>query len=205
MKKLITLLASVLIVCILSSTIAFAEENPLLAIAMEMVNDVHALANDTKYFESIGYNYEKDYVDSFADAECSNVSQIISVSIPGVNLLMLFAGGARMSTPGKTKCEQSVYSLGTMWNANKSANAISQSTLLTWSRSYTEPEDFQNCFWLVDCGDAIYGVSFMETGDGIITATAAPIFLNEGETIETVEDFIRERMPIASLEPISLE
>jgi hypothetical protein len=42
----------------------------------------------------------------------------------------------------------------------------------------------------------------LETGEGIITATAAPMFLDDGETIESIKDFIRERLPFAVFEPI---
>lgn len=46
MKKSTTLLIGILVLCILSSSFALAEEDPLLALSMEMINGVHELAND---------------------------------------------------------------------------------------------------------------------------------------------------------------
>ncbi|MGI6236194.1 MAG: hypothetical protein ACOYI7_01420 [Candidatus Excrementavichristensenella sp.] len=204
MKKSTTLLIGILVLCILSSSFALAEEDPRLALSMEMIHGVHELANDEQYFQFTGFMEHNDgmnFIAPLAETDCSDLRQAYSVRFPAVDMMMLLAG-TNMSKPGKTKCKLSVYHVDSLWNGFKSPAAISQSTFLSWSRSYAAPVDFQDSTWIMDCGGAVYCVTFLETGEGIITATAAPMFLDDGETIESIKDFIRERLPFAVFEPI---
>ena len=86
----------------------------------------------------------------------------------------------------------------------RGSTALTCRSYLTWSRCYAEPADFRNCYWIVSCGDAVIGISFIETGDNIITATASPMFLEEGETLDTIRDFIRESSPTVLISTVDI-
>ncbi|MGI6174407.1 MAG: hypothetical protein ACOYI8_11025 [Christensenellales bacterium] len=203
MKKCLSLLAVLLVLCIFGGSIAVAEEDPLLAISMEMVANVHALASDAGYMGMYGFMSDQEYIPTFAEADCADLRQAYSLKIPGVNLLMLLAGGTKMSEAGRIKAKRTLYSsLSSYWNGSKGSSAMTDATLLTWSHSYAAPEGFGDCAWLVDCSGAIYHIAFVETGENIITATASPIFLDEGETIDTVLESFREQNPTLSLSQI---
>lgn len=207
MRKFHCLICLILCVCFLCGSCASAEEKSLQKIAAELINDLHELANDEAYLEATAssISYYKPYFASIAEADLTDMKSIVSVKIPGTGLLMLITGSAKMSRPGREKALQSIYRFGTIINARYGSDALAASAILTFSRTYLAPEFFSNCCWLVDCGDAIVCVSFIETGDGIITATAEPLFLSEGKTMDDLKKEIRSSIPIALFIPVKPE
>ena len=207
MRKFRCLICLILCVCFLCGSCASAEEKSLQKIAAELISDLHELANDEIYLEATAGNTSscQAYIMSIAEADLSDIKSIVSVKIPGTGLLMLIAGSAKMSKPGREKALQSFYRFDTIINARYGSNALAASAILTFSRTYLAPEFFSNCCWLVDCGDAIVCVSFIETGDGIITATAEPLFLSEGKTMDDLKKEIRSSIPIALFIPVKPE
>ena len=118
-------------------------------------------------------------------------------------LIAQVMGGSRLSDVGRSNIIKSAYAgPGNTWNAQKSADAMSQAAVLSLSRSYLKSNGFQNCVMLLDCGGAVYAVSCVETGAGIITATATPMFLDEGESMETVVQNLRQEAPAYAVEQI---
>ena len=63
------------------------------------------------------------------------------------------------------------------WNAYVSAEAVAASTMLAYTRTYSMPEDFEQCALILRFDGAQVGVAFMQTGEDTITATAYPLFL----------------------------
>lgn len=192
MKKWFSLLAVALACCTLIGCAAFAENDPLMDIAMDMARDVHTLANDEMYFTINGMP-STAYTSAFAAADCDDLRsayRILSVA-PLITEIM---SGGQLSPAGRNRIVCSMYQLENFWNGAKSVDAMRSSTLLSWSRSYAEPDDFQNCALILNYGNAICIVSCIETGESIITASAAPLFLDEGENIENVLQFFREKM-----------
>ena len=202
MKRWISILVTVLVVFSLIGGAASAQSDPLIDISMDMARDLHTLANDEAYFEFMGYTYTKDYISAFAAADCDELRSAYRVTT-AATLIAQIMGGSRLSDVGRRNVIKSAYAgIGNSWNAQKSMDAISQAAVLNLSRSYLKPNGFQNCIMLLDCGGAVYAVSCVETGAGIITATATPMFLDEGENIETVVQSIRQEAPAYAVEQI---
>lgn len=202
MKRWISILVTVLVVFSLIGGAAFAQSDPLIDIAMDMARDLHTLANDEKYFELMGYTYTRDYISAFAAVDCDEMRSAYRVT-SAATLIAQVMGGSRLSDVGRSNIIKSAYAgPGNTWNAQKSADAMSQAAVLSLSRSYLKPNGFQNCVILLDCGGAVYAVSCVETGAGIITATATPMFLDEGESMETVVQNLRQEVPAYAVEQI---
>ena len=201
MKRWISMLVMVLLVFSLIGGAAFAQSDPLIDVAMDMARDLHTLANDEAYFELMGYTFTRDYISAFAAVDCDELRSAYRVTSMAT-LIAQIMGGSRLSDVGRSNFIKYVYAgPGNSWNARKSADAISQAAVLSLSRSYLKPNGFQNCIMLLDCGGAVYAIS-CETGAGIITATATPMFLDEGENIETVVQSIRQEAPAYAVEQI---
>ena len=97
-----------------------------------------------------------------------------------------------LSNAGQERFEQMLpQSLLTQANGNRGADWLALAAMLTFSRTYVMPEDFAPCIDLIEFDGAIVSVSFAQTGEETITATAMLV----ANGAEDIESFAREVAP----------
>lgn len=178
--------------------------DPLLNIAMEMVWGVHELAGDENYHSMMMGNTDHSFLPGIAATDCTDLRSAQRIEI-GASFIMIVANmfGGRLSPTGNAAVKASTPSMFySMWNGNQGALALSEQAICTWERTFLAPENFSSCEMLLDCGGALYWVAFAETGDGIITVTAAPLFMRNDNTVEDIFDSANEIIPILRPEQI---
>ena len=91
----------------------------------------------------------------------------------------------------------------TQWNAYVSTEAVAASTMLAYMRTYSMPEDFEQCALILRFDGAQVGVAFMQTGEDTITATAYPLFLAEDSSLEeSIEAISQGDVPLMAVEKL---
>ena len=178
--------------------------DPLLNIAMELVWGVHELAGDENYHSVMMSDIDRSFLPGIAATDCTDLRSAQRIEI-GASLGMIVANmyGGSLSPTGNAAAAASIpRMLSSMWNGRQGALASSEQVLCTWERTFLAPENFSNCAMLLDCGGAFYWVAFAETGDGIITVSAAPLFMRNDNTVEEIFDSANEIIPILYPEQI---
>ena len=91
----------------------------------------------------------------------------------------------------------------TQWNAYVSTEAVAASAMLAYTRTYSMPEDFEQCALILRFDGAQVGVAFMQTGEDTITATAYPLFLAEDSSLEeSIEAISQGDVPLMAVEKL---
>lgn len=91
----------------------------------------------------------------------------------------------------------------TQWNAYVSTEAVAASAMLAYTRTYSMPEDFEQCALVLQLDGAQVGVAFMQTGEDTITAAAYPLFLAEDSTLEeSIEAISQGDVPLMAVEKL---
>lgn len=178
--------------------------DPLLNIAMEMVYGVHELAGDENYHSLMRGDAALTFLPGIAATDCTDLrsAQRIEISSSFIMIAASMLDGS-LSPTGKAASEASIPSMFiSMWNGAQGSTALAEHTVCKWDRTFLAPENFSNCAMLLDCGGTLYWVAFAETGDGIITVTAAPLFMQDGSTAEDIFDFANESIPLLHSEQI---
>lgn len=207
MKKVISVLLCLLMLTAAVSVPAAAEGNPLLPYAMEMIANLHELAGDEIYLNAMTVGTDLSLTDALAATDCGDfrcgylltVQEILLE--PYLNLQIDYDG---MSEPGKKAVSSMILNTApNQWNAQKPEAALIQSSILSCGGIFAEPEGFEKCMMIIDCGGALYCVSFTECAEGFISGRVSPLFTGEGETAETALQYIFAVMPLFIITPVT--
>lgn len=207
MKKAISVLLCLLMLTAAVSVPAAAEGNPLLPYAMEMIADLHELAGDEIYLNAMMVDADFSLADALAATDCSDFRCGYQLTVQEILLepyLNLQIDYNEMSEPGKKAVSGMILNTASnQWNARKSTTALALSGILSCGGIFAEPEGFEKCMMIIDCGGALYCVSFTECAEGFISGRMSPLFTGEGETVETVLQFIVAMMPLFIVTPVT--
>ena len=193
MKRLISgVLALLMLLC----GLALAEEESYLREGLELAEMVGALARDDGYLTSVGGMSFK-CIDLLKKADFTTLKSAWRCEIPGEDALKALIG-SELSDAGMEKMWRMLPSaVPSMYNARQSQEAIAAGSILTYSRTYRMPEDFAPRIYVLELEGAMIYVAFDATGEDTITAFAAPIFFEDGMSVEQVIDgFSMEEMPL---------
>ena len=206
MKKQIAVILCLLMLTAAVSVPAAAEGNPLLPYAMEMIANLHELAGDEIYLNTMTVGTGLSLSEALAATDCGDFRcgyQLIMQEIllePNLNLQIDYN---EMSEPGKKAVSGMILNTApNLWNTKKSDAALIQSSILSCGGIFAEPEGFEKCMMIMDCGGALYCVSFTECAEGFISGRVSPLFTGEGETADTVLQFIVSMMPLFIVTPV---
>ena len=188
MKKLLALLMAALML----TGAAFAEEDDwYLDTAEELAACVGELAGDEAYLNAMGYPVElvgmaHDYV--YVDFTVLLAAWRIEWSETDDLLQALFAvETGELSDAGRDYLVQNTARWPLLRTNSEEGTAewFATSQMLTYSRTYIMPEDFQTCTYLLlfngKMNAEMIGVAFSQTGEETITATALPVLPTVGE------------------------
>ena len=179
-----------------------AYDDPLLNIAMDMIENIHTLAGDAAFFELYGVSHT-EYAPRLAAADPKDLRGVYNISMPD-GLLKLALGFAADLTPAAEARAAGRLSdvFGSLWNGDKGSQALAEVSVLQWSRPYLSPEGFAPCTWIIDCGGALYWASFTQSNEGIMTVSVSPLLLDEGEDFGDVEAYLNERIQMVGVRQI---
>lgn len=207
MKKVICVLLCMLTLTAALAAPAAAEENPLLPYAMELIADLHELAGDGIYLNAMTVGTDLSPADALAATDCGDFRCGYQLTVqeillePYLNLQTDYDG---MSGQGKKTVSGMILNTApNQWNARKSTAALALSSILSCGGIFAEPEGFEKCMMIIDCGGALYCVSFTECAEGFISGRVSPLFTGEGETAETALQYIFAVMPLFIITPVT--
>lgn len=159
-------------------------DDPMMNIAMELIFDVHAVANDENYL-SLSTTMELEYIPALAATDPYDLRSIHRIVIPEAALKVLVGFDMDLSPAAMSRVNRMIATeVPSQWNRKMDFAALAEYALLVWSKPYPMPEGFSPCSWLVDCGGALYWIGFEQSGEDIITAHISPVWLAERETLE---------------------
>ena len=175
--------------------------DPLLNIAWEIASGVHELAGDEVFIDAYMSMPSYEYLPDIANSDFSDLRYAARIDLPENAILGLINLAMGKVTPtGRAKMASNLLtSIPTMWNGRQSAQAISEMTIVSWSRAYPMPENFSPCAILLDCGGIAYWVSFSEAGEGIMSASGMPILLGENESVSDFIQNFTDEFPLGKL------
>ena len=178
MKKQIAVILCLLMLTAAVSVPAAAEGNPLLPYAMEMIASLHELAGDEIYLNAMTVGTDLSLTDALAATNCGDFRCGYQMTVqeillePYLNLQIDYDG---LSGQGKKAVSGTILSAASnQWNAKKSEAALIQSSILSCGGIFAEPEGFEKCMMIIDCGGALYCVSFTECAEGFISGRVSP-------------------------------
>lgn len=165
-------------------------DDPLLNIAMNMIVNIHTLAGDDQYFEMYGLS-EPEYSPIIAETDPRDLRAIYQITLPDGLMKIVMGIGFDLSDAARERATGTMaVSISNLWNGSRGNQALAEQSCLQWSRPYLAPENFEPCTWLMDCGGALYWASFVQSNEGIMTVDVSPMFLNEGEDINTALEYL---------------
>ena len=186
MKKLIAgMLALLMLLC----GAALADEDGYLYNGMVLAEKVGELAQDDAYRAAVtGRNL--DCADSLKKAVFSDLKSAWRCEFPEDEVTkLLFENEPELSEAGKermlTQLPSEIFS---SYNGLMGTDELVAGTVLTYSRTYRMAEGFGPCIYVLELEGAMVGVAFVATGESTITASAMPIFYEEGSSAEQVID-----------------
>ena len=193
MKKLLALLMAALML----TGAALAEEDDwYLNTAEELAACVGELVGDEAYQQLMsGLEFEELDALKGVDYTAPVAAWRIEWSAAGDLLLALYSTveAGDLSDAGRDRFDQLVaQSLLQQANSAEGANWLAVSTMLTYSRTYLMPEDFEACTYLLEFDGGLVGVAFSQTGDETITVTAQLVSLGD----QSVEEWLQSLMPL---------
>lgn len=189
MKRIFCLIIAVLFVtpCALSEG---SIQDWYLEVGAQMAQEMGVLVSDEAYAE-LYVATGLDCIDLLREADYEQVSEAYYYKMPSMFLMkviMNLAEDEKMSDIAwelfEMRFPQMILSL---YGGNKGSEALAATSVMTFSRTFSEPEGFSAGLLLLVVTDGMTGVSFTKTGDDTVTATIQPVFLMEGGTEETIE------------------
>lgn len=188
MKKLfMTLLVLLMLGCP-----ALAEEADwYLDKAQELAVKVGVLAKDESYFQMMtGQSF--DCAELLKTADFEKMVSAYRCTLPdeaGVRVILRLVSGGEMSDAALDWQIRSLpETVLTMYAGKRGADELAVASMLTYSRTYIAPENFEQCVYVLELDGAIVGVSFSRTGDETVTVSARPMFVDENEGIADALD-----------------
>ena len=108
----LSILALCTVLSLCCAPLAYAGDMSLQDIAIELINGMHDLANDTTYLKQWTLDPsddEKSYIRSIAEADCSRIDTILSVDDPVSTTLAKLLVLSDMCEAGREISVQSLY------------------------------------------------------------------------------------------------
>lgn len=196
MKKL---LAIVLAILISLSIPAFAEEeNWYLNTAKELAIMVGEFSRDEGYQEMMGGHF--DVIDTIKTADFENILSAWRYGSPAtdsmVSLLSIASNTPMCEAAQKYLADRFLGTIVSMHNSRYGAENLAAATVISYSCTYVMPDDFAPCIIALELDHAAIAVSFIQTGDDTITATACPLFGSADESFSETVQSLNGPMPM---------
>ena len=205
--KMKRMFAAAVALALFCTGLAFAQEETqeddwYLETASELARCVGELAGDEAYMQMMTSN-PFDILAPLQEADFASVAGAWRIRI-GEGMISLMGTLDEMSQTGRESLNSKMPSaILTQWNAYVSAEAVVASTMLAYTRTYSMPEDFEQCTLILQFDGAQVGVAFMQTGEDTITATAYPLFLAEDSSLEeSIEAISQGDVPLMAVEKL---
>ena len=205
--KMKRMFAAAVALALFCTGLAFAQEETqeddwYLETASELARCVGELAGDEAYMQMMTSN-PFDILAPLQEADFASVTGAWRIRI-GEGMISLMGTLDGMSQTGRESLNSKMPSaILNQWNAYVSAEAVAASTMLAYMRTYSMPEDFEQCALILQFDGAQVGVAFMQTGEDTITATAYPLFLAEDSSLEeSIEAISQGDAPLMAVEKL---
>ena len=205
--KMKRMFAAAVTLALFCTGLAFAQEETqegdwYLETAGELARCVGELAGDEAYMQMMTSN-PFDILAPLQEADFASVTGAWRIRI-GEGMISLMGTLDGMSQTGRESLNSKMPSaILNQWNAYVSAEAVAASTMLAYTRTYSMPEDFEQCALILRFDGAQVGVAFMQTGEDTITATAYPLFLAEDSSLEeSIEAISQGDVPLMAVEKL---
>lgn len=205
--KMKRMFAAAVALALFCTGLAFAQEETqeddwYLETASELARCVGELAGDEAYMQMMTSN-PFDILAPLQEADFASVTGAWRIRI-GEGMISLMGTLDGMSQTGRESLNSKMPSaILNQWNAYVSAEAVAASAMLAYMRTYSMPEDFEQCALILRFDGAQVGVAFMQTGEDTITATAYPLFLAEDSTLEeSIEAISQGDVPLMAVEKL---
>lgn len=205
--KMKRMFAAAVALALFCTGLAFAQEETqeddwYLETASELARCVGELAGDEAYMQMMTSN-PFDILAPLQEADFASVTGAWRIRI-GEGMISLMGTLDGMSQTGRESLNSKMPSaILNQWNAYVSAEAVAASAMLAYTRTYSMPEDFEQCALILRFDGAQVGVAFMQTGEDTITATAYPLFLAEDSSLEeSIEAISQGDVPLMAVEKL---
>lgn len=205
--KMKRMFAAAVALALFCTGLAFAQEETqeddwYLETASELARCVGELAGDEAYMQMMTSN-PFDILAPLQEADFASVTGAWRIRI-GEGMISLMGTLDGMSQTGRESLNSKMPSaILNQWNAYVSAEAVAASAMLAYMRTYSMPEDFEQCALILRFDGAQVGVAFMQTGEDTITATAYPLFLAEDSSLEeSIEAISQGDVPLMAVEKL---
>lgn len=205
--KMKRMFAAAVALALFCTGLAFAQEETqeddwYLETASELARCVGELAGDEAYMQMMTSN-PFDILAPLQEADFASVTGAWRIRI-GEGMISLMGTLDGMSQTGRESLNSKMPSaILNQWNAYVSAEAVAASAMLAYMRTYSMPEDFEQCALILQFDGAQVGVAFMQTGEDTITATAYPLFLAEDSSLEeSIEAISQGDVPLMAVEKL---
>ena len=205
--KMKRMFAAAVALALFCTGLAFAQEETqeddwYLETASELARCVGELAGDEAYMQMMTSN-PFDILAPLQEADFASVTGAWRIRI-GEGMISLMGTLDEMSQTGRESLNSKMPSvILNQWNAYVSTEAVAASAMLAYTRTYSMPENFEQCALVLQLDGAQVGVAFMQTGEDTITAAAYPLFLAEDSSLEeSIEAISQGDVPLMAVEKL---
>lgn len=199
LKCMALLLAAMLLI---GSAMAEESENDwYLDISMQLARDVGELAGDEAYIALVLPSLlEDEGTSALGQADYTTLESAYRLTLPDVAELAELAG----LPEGEHLSEMGLWILETMtpdsilfnYVADKEINSISRMSVLSVTRTYTMPEGFEPCVYILEFDHVLIGVAFSQTGEDTVSVAAKPLSGDGSENSEGAIQEIQEKFHV---------
>ena len=199
LKRVALLLAALLLI-----GSAMAEESGsdwYLDISMQLARDVGELAGDEAYIALVLPSLLGDEETSALNqADYTTLESAYRLTLPDMVELAKVAG----LPEDEHLSEMGLWILETMtpdsilfnYVADKEIDSISRMSALSVTRTYTMPEGFEPCVYILEFDHVLIGVAFSQTGEDTVSVAAKPLSGDESENPDDVIQKSREKFHV---------
>lgn len=197
MKRFLMLLMAL----VMLSCPALAEEvDWYLETALEHAGKVGELVKDETYHQLMT-SMEFECIDNIKAADFETLISAHRCTLPdeaGIRVLLKAVAGWELSDVAMNVQIATLPELPiSLYIGMIGSNELAASTLLRYSRTYTAPENFEPCTYVLEMDGAVVAVAFCETGTDTMTVSAQPLFAKEDTKIDDLlEDFVGGNIPM---------
>lgn len=199
LKRMALLLAAMLLI---GSAMAEESENDwYLDISMQLAQDVGELAGDEAYIALVLPSLLGDEgTSALGQADYTTLESAYRLTLPDVAELAELAGlpeGEHLSEMGLWMLE-TVTPESILFNyiGYMDVDYLSRAAMLSVMRTYTMPEGFEPCVYILEFDHASIGVAFSQTGENTVSAAAKPLSGDGSENSEGAIQEIQEKFHV---------
>lgn len=199
LKRMALLLAAMLLI---GSAMAEESENDwYLDISMQLARDVGELAGDEAYIALVLPSLlEDEGTSALGQADYTTLESAYRLTLPDMVELAKVAGlpeGVQLSEMGLWILEtMTPDSILFSYVADKEIDSISRMSVLSVTRTYTMPEGFEPCVYILEFDHVLIGVAFSQTGEDTVSVAAKPLSGDESENPDDVIQKSREKFHV---------